>query len=322
MALVELSGLIAALCWTISSLMAPKLVTEFGTLRFNMVRITLASCTLLSITLLFQSFSSAIWQYSGLLILSGLIGIFIGDTCLFSAVARLGPRRTGVLFATNAPMSIVLAWFIFAETLSLIELFACSLVTLGAIVAILYGKNKNAQQNSKAAYLEATNGSLLFGICIALIAAFCQVSGALLSKPALLEGADPIAVSAIRVTSAAIALLCTYGYRTWRTKSSTLPQQPSNSQAVNPPHIKRLRDISLTSYLRVFTMAILGMVIGMSVLVWGIGHGNIGIVTTLSATVPVLVLPALWITTGQRPAIGAWAGAILVVLGAGMIAYY
>ncbi len=35
----------------------------------------------------------------GLLALSGLIGIFIGDTALFACMNRLGPRRSGLLVA-------------------------------------------------------------------------------------------------------------------------------------------------------------------------------------------------------------------------------
>lgn len=307
---VELSGLIAALCWTVSSLMAPKLISEFGTFRFNMIRITMASLTLIFVVLLTQNLATIPWHYSQMLILSGFIGIFIGDTCLFSSVARLGPRRAGVLFATNAPMSIILAWIIFDERLSNIEIFACIIVTLGAMIAILYGKRNKANLNQKAAHLEATQGNLLLGILIGLIAAFCQVCGAILSKPALLDGADPITVSAIRVSSAACALLFTYGLHQWRHRTST------------QTHLISLNAIPIISYLKVFAMALIGMVVGMSVLVWGIGHGNIGIVTTLSATVPVLVLPALWITTGQRPAIGAWVGASFVVFGAGLIIFY
>jgi drug/metabolite transporter (DMT)-like permease len=40
---------------------------------------------------------------------------------------------------------------------------------------------------------------------------------------------------------------------------------------------------------------------------------------TLSATVPVLVLPLIWVRTRQRPATAAWAGAVLVVAGTAMI---
>ena len=47
--------------------------------------------------------------------------------------------------------------------------------------------------------------------------------------------------------------------------------------------------------------------------------GKVGIVSTLSATSPVMILPMLWLKTGERPAGGAWAGALLVVIGMGLI---
>jgi len=307
MSLIELSGLVAALCWTITSLMAPKLIAEFGTFRFNTVRIVMASLMLLLIASLGQTFEASLWHHKGQLMVSGLIGIFIGDTFLFSSVHRLGPRRAGVLFATNAPMSIIIAWLIFDEALSYTELFACGLVTSGAMIAILYGKRKNILKDSKGASLEETKGALWVGILIALTAALCQVFGAILSKPALLDGADPIAVSAVRVSTAGIALFVAYSLYYHKK---------------NDPKLASLKAISLHSYLKVMLLGFIGMVVGMSVLVWGIGKGNVGIVTTLSATVPVLILPILWVTTGQRPALGAWIGAALVVIGAALIVLY
>ena len=53
----------------------------------------------------------------GLLVVSGLIGIFIGDTALFACMNRLGPRRSGVIFATHALFSTLLAWVFLGETL-------------------------------------------------------------------------------------------------------------------------------------------------------------------------------------------------------------
>ena len=52
------------------------------------------------------------------LVLSGLIGIFLGDLLLFTAVGRLGPRRAGVLFALNAPIAALLGWLVLGETLN------------------------------------------------------------------------------------------------------------------------------------------------------------------------------------------------------------
>ena len=65
--------------------------------------------------------------------------------------------------------------------------------------------------------------------------------------------------------------------------------------------------------------AFLGLGVGMTLLLYGLAGGKVGIVATLSATSPVLILPLLWLRTGQRPAPGAWAGAVLVVAGMGLI---
>jgi drug/metabolite transporter (DMT)-like permease len=298
MPLAELSGLVAALCWTISSLMAPGLIQRFGTMRFNTVRIMIASVILLFISLVTQRFNASLWLHVDLIILSGVLGIFLGDTMLFTAVHRLGPRRTGVIFATNAPMSILLGWLFLNEHLSLNQLFACGLVLSGVIIAILFGKRQSLHA------WEQTKGKLSVGILMALGGALGQASGALLSKPALLDGADPIAVSALRVTTGAVALMLAYGlfYRHRQ-----------------PEHAIPFSQLTRQDFIGIAALATIGMVIGMSVLVWGVGNANVGIVTTLSAVVPVLILPGLWITTGQRPTFGAWLGAILVVTGAALI---
>ena len=65
------------------------------------------------------------------LVLSGLIGIFIGDSLLFTAVGRLGPRRAGVLFALNAPIAAVLGWLVLGETLSAGGLAGIALTVAG-----------------------------------------------------------------------------------------------------------------------------------------------------------------------------------------------
>ncbi|MFT2110890.1 DMT family transporter [Marinomonas sp. 2405UD68-3] len=300
MTFVELSGLIAAFCWTLSSLMAPKLITAFGVMRFNTFRIIIAAFILLCISVISNRFDHTILAHSRSLVLSGVVGIVIGDSLLFAAVSRLGPRRAGVLFATNAPISICLGWVLFNEALSLVELFACFIVLAGVIVAILFGK-RTYQEHA----WEETRGKLYVGILMGLGGALGQASGALLSKPALLDGADSIAVSSIRVSSGAITLLLAY-HLYYKRRSASLK-----------PFI--FRDIPLAIYGQLAIMACIGMVIGMSILVWGIGKGNIGIVTTLSATTPVLILPAIWLTTGQNPTIGAWTGSALVVIGASMI---
>ena len=63
----------------------------------------------------------------------------------------------------------------------------------------------------------------------------------------------------------------------------------------------------------------LAMGIGMTLLLYGLALGEAGVVTTLSATTPVLILPLLWITTGNRPPFMAWVSGVVTLVGIALI---
>jgi drug/metabolite transporter (DMT)-like permease len=67
--------------------------------------------------------------------------------------------------------------------------------------------------------------------------------------------------------------------------------------------------------------AFIGTGLGMSFLMAALHKGDVGIVTTLSSTTPVLVLPLMWTWSGERPSMGAWAGALLAIAGVGLIGW-
>ncbi|MEZ5478022.1 MAG: EamA family transporter [Thiolinea sp.] len=79
----------------------------------------------------------------------------------------------------------------------------------------------------------------------------------------------------------------------------------------NPPNLKIIAQTALSGFIAVG--------VGVTLLMFALSGGKVGIITTLAATSPVLVLPLLWLRTGERPAAGAWMGAALVVLGSGLI---
>jgi len=57
------------------------------------------------------------------------------------------------------------------------------------------------------------------------------------------------------------------------------------------------------------------MGIGMTLLLYGLALGDAGVITTLSATTPVMILPLLWISTGVRPPLMAWVSAVVTLSG-------
>jgi drug/metabolite transporter (DMT)-like permease len=64
---------------------------------------------------------------------------------------------------------------------------------------------------------------------------------------------------------------------------------------------------------------LLGMAVGMSLLLYAVKLAPLGTVAILSATTPVMVLPALWLTTRRRPSAAAFVSATVVFLGTAMI---
>ena len=65
------------------------------------------------------------------LVLSSLVGVVMGGFFLFAAMRRLGPRRTNILFAINAPIAACLGWLLLAEVIGFEVLLS---VLLGVLI--------------------------------------------------------------------------------------------------------------------------------------------------------------------------------------------
>lgn len=57
----------------------------------------------------------------------------------------IGPRRASILFATNAAMAAGLAALVFGEVVTLTMVAAIACVTVGVMLAIFFGKNRDNQ---------------------------------------------------------------------------------------------------------------------------------------------------------------------------------
>lgn len=290
----ELAALAAAICWTFTAILAAPGVHHFGAVAFNRYRVVFAGTVLIAITSIMGLWSSVPNNAMMALIGSSLVGIVVGDTALMQALKRIGPRRNSVLFATSAPLAAGMGFLWLGETLSANLLIGCGLILVGVVNAVWWGRKAGGQHR-----LEQVSGHLGLGILLGLTAAFGQAAGAVMAKPVLLAGADPIAASAIRVGFAALVLLLV----------RALPFAWAKANAAPTPAF----------VWRTMASATLGLVLGMTLLVYALGVGEVGVVMTLSAITPVIILPVIWFITGQRPSPGAWLGAALVVLGSGVI---
>ena len=289
----ELAAIAAAFCWALGGYLAAGPSQHLGAFSFTRLRMTQVLLMLAIVVCIRNTWASVIHDF-WIICLSGLVGIFLGDTALFATMRRIGPRRTAVMFAANGPMGAVLGYLFLGEILQINQLLGCSIVVAGIIVAILYGRN---DQNVHE--LEKTYGPLWLALLMGLTAALCQAAGAILVKPALQAGADPVAVSALRVAVSVIVLFALL----------LLPTPVFRAQ--NP--------LTGAIFWRTALSGFLAMAVGMTLVLFALKGGQVGVVTVLSSTSPILVLPILWLTTRQRPTTGAWVAAILVVIGSGLI---
>lgn len=294
MPIYELAAVGAATCWALTGIIAAGPAGHLGALAFNRVR-QVTVTVLLAILML----ATGTWQQLnvaniGPLAVSGLMGIFLGDTLLFAALNRVGPRRSGVLFALNAPIAAVLGFVVLGERLPSQVVLGIALTVCGVVLAIIFGKRRD-----QIHAWEAIKGPLSVGVALGLGAATGQAVGSVIAKPVMASGIDPFLASMVRVGVAAFCL--------------------SALMAVPIPAVKPQGPLTLKVAALSALTGVLGLGIGMTLLLFALSGGNVGVVSTLSATSPVIILPMLWLKTRERPAGGAWVGAALVVIGMGFI---
>ncbi|MBV5297667.1 MAG: DMT family transporter [Rhodoferax sp.] len=294
MAAYDLLALGPAACWALGSVMSVMPARHLGAFAFTRWRMLMVAAMLWSVVAVTGSWRGFELSYWGVMAASGLIGIFVGDTALFAAMNRLGPRRAGVLFATHAAFSAALGFALLGERMSRQALAGAVLTSAGVMTAIVLGRHKDETHA-----WEADRGHVGTGVLLALLAALCQAVGSLIAKPVMALQVDPVMASAVRVTVASCAHLLLLGAGV------------AAVRAQHPPTLRVLLQTGLNGFV--------AMGIGMTLVLLALEKGDVGMVAILSSVSPILVLPLLWFQLRRAPAAGAWVGSILTVAGTALI---
>lgn len=287
-----LLAICAAAIWSTVALSATRIVRYFGSYNYNLLR-------LLGIIVIFFPYVYINWEslyfnqsIFSAIVLSSIIGIIIGDTFLFVCLKRLGPRRQALLFSMQIPFTIILAE-VFLQTLpSLTELIGCALIFSGILIAIQF--NRTIPDDD----LENIQGNKYTGLFAGIGLALCQSIGIILMKPAL-QTTDPIIVSYLRVIVAAVIMFGSLFF----IKNNQLWE--------------KMKNIKVTLF-SIF-LGFMGMGVGMTMLIYALKYGNPGVISTLSSTMPIMIIPILWIVTKNYAGHLAVVGATLTCVGAGII---
>jgi drug/metabolite transporter (DMT)-like permease len=290
----ELLAALAALSWAVGSLFSAAASSRMGAFAFTRWRLFFALTVLWALALFTGQWRSLDASNVALLALSGFIGIFIGDTALFACMNRLGPRRSGVLFATHAIFSTLLAWLFLGETLWGWTLVGGSLLVSGVMVAIVWGRRE-----SETHAWENTQGSLWKGVLLGLLAAASHSAATLMIKPLMVAGVDAVSASAVRTSASFLAHL------------ALLWVGAKVARVQNPLNLKTLFNTAVS--------AVVAMALGMTLVSQALKTGQANLVGIFSSLTPILLLPLLWVVYRRHPAWGAWVGAVMAVAGAALI---
>ena len=294
MAPYDLYALGAAACWALGSVMSVMPSRHLGAFAFTRWRMLMVALMLWLMVGFSGSWSGLSLQGWGVMAISGLIGIFVGDTALFAAMNRIGPRRSGVLFATHAAFSAAMGFVWLGERMSAQAFLGAALTLAGVMMAIVLGRHRDETHA-----WEADRGHVGAGVALALLAALCQALGSLVAKPVMAANVDPVLASAVRVSVATCAhfVLLVSGF--------------APARAHNAPTWRVLAQTGLNGFI--------SMGVGMTLVLLALAKGDVGMVAILSSVSPILVLPLLWFQLKRAPAVGAWVGATFTVVGTALI---
>jgi drug/metabolite transporter (DMT)-like permease len=285
-------ALSAAAIWSLTGLISTRAVRYFGSYNFNFLR-------LLGIIVLFTPYAyihwSPIYFENSIIIaiaLSSIIGIVIGDTFLYICLKRLGPRREALLFSIQIPCTILMADIFLNALPNFYQLLGCGLIFIGIIVAIQF--NKTIKNDD----LENIQGNKLVGLYAGIGLAVCQAIGIIIMKPILLN-TDPITISYLRVLIAAIGMLLSFAF---------LPKMNL---------LTKMKDLKQTSI--AILCGLMGMGVCMTLFIIALKNGNPGVVSALSSTMPIMIIPFLWIATKNYSGHLSVLGALITCIGAAII---
>ena len=274
MPLHELAALGTATCWALTGLIASDAIRAIGAFHFNLVRQVFVSLLLVVLVTLTGGWQGLSLHHLAVLALSGVVGILLGDTLNFAAVGRLGPRRAGAIFALNAPMAALLGRTLLGEALPVQAFVGIAIAATGVALAVLGRPRQDAHR------FETLRGTLVVGALFGLGAALGQATGSLIARPVMAAGLDPYLASLARVGASGLAM-------------AVLAATPLAPPGPGP--------VSRLAVVEALVTAVIGLLLGMTLFLYALQGAEMGIIATLSATSPVIILPLLWLRTGQRP---------------------
>jgi len=223
---------------------------------------------------------------------SGVIGLAIGDSLLFAALAHIGPHRTALLASLSPVFTVIGAWAFRGEALALVQ-FAGITMAVGGVALVVWLR-PHGKEPARADGV---------GVLLGVAAAACQAAGVVVSKEAFVGAELPLASGVLRLGAATLILAV-----------FALLRGELNGQLV--------RLFSPRPFRRLLLASLIGTFGGVWLMQIGIANTDSAVASALHSTIPLFTLPIAYFIAKERigPRVAAAsclavAGVIVLLLG-------
>jgi drug/metabolite transporter (DMT)-like permease len=287
----ELLALGTAVCWTASALNFEYAGRRVGSLPVNFLRLAIALLVLCVYCAVMRGKAlptDASWHNWKWLLASGFAGFFISDLCMFRAYVVVGSRLGTLCMALAPPMAAISEFYLLGTPLGARDIFGMAIALAGIIWVITEGPLREADAEEKFS---------LKGLGLILVGAISMGVGLTMSKIGMgAERYDGFAATQIRAI-AGLASFVVFIVATGRTNRVFL--------ALRNPR----------AMLCIGAGAIVGPMLGVSLLNLSVQRIPSGLAQTFTATVPVLIIPFVVVLYKQRVTVRSIVGAVVAVSG-------
>ena len=294
------AAVLTTLCWSIAALFSQRSIRVLGVVQANLGRLIVAVILLGAYAHFFGLGMGGAGRDAFLL--SGVIGMGLGDLALFAALPRLGTRLTILICQCVAvPIAMVAEWGWLDTHLSLIQIGWAAVILVGVTIALMPSQHAPPK-------VPVTR----IGIALGLGAAFGQGIGAVISRRAY-EITTEAGMSIDGITAAyqriSGGLAITAGYFIFIWLRDRRRARLAQTTVPNPTRY------SWRGFGFLFGNSIFGPILGVSCYQEALATTPSGIVLPIVATTPLVIIPLAYWFDGDIPNRRSLVGGFVAVAG-------
>jgi drug/metabolite transporter (DMT)-like permease len=295
-----LPSLLTTIGFSLSVIFATRSAKVLGGPTANVARLILAA---LLLSIWAHGFGGGL-RGAGLpwFFLSGIIGFALGDTALFGALQRIGPRLTILLTqCLAAPIAAFAEWCWLGTTLRPVEI-ACSTVILAG-VGLALAPDRN---------FEGTRRTFWLGVLCGIGSAAGQALGAVVSRKA-----NDVSLAAGMVVDGGTAAYqrILAGVLVTGLAFAFVKKMRPHPGTLGPAEWRRAWPL-------VAGNALAGPTLGVACYQWALRTTPSGIVLPIVATSPLVTMLLAWLINGERPTRRSVSGGVIAVMGAAGLKFF